>query len=98
MIHTALTGQRASQFSQPAVAVNGALSSEGLKSAARYLALPDADASSKPTFAAPPNLPPSGWRALDDCTLLRFLLADKGDVGTALERMRQTNPREPIPF
>merc|ERR1719506_286422 len=57
---------------------------------AAYLALPDADVSLAPTFAAPPHLPPSGWRALDDCTLLRFLRADKGDVSTALARMQQT--------
>ena len=45
---------------------------------ASYYAHADADPSAVPTWEMDPSmLPDSGWRALDDVTLLRFLRADK---------------------
>lgn len=45
---------------------------------ASYMAHADADADAVPTWEMEPGrLPESGWRALDDVTLLRFLRADK---------------------
>lgn len=45
---------------------------------ASYYAHADADPSAMPTWEMDPSmLPDSGWRALDDVTLLRFLRADK---------------------
>ena len=45
---------------------------------AMYAALADADPGASPSWEVDPDtLPASGWRALDDITLLRFLRADK---------------------
>ena len=45
---------------------------------ARHDAHADAEAAAEPQWTIEPDgLPPSGWRPLDDCTLLRFLRADR---------------------